>query len=100
MKEPQDPNQSVDMKDTPEDQTGVNSDSVGSRISFLSETVIVNDLHSTQSINLRETLHNIELKFITVALTQANGIVSHAAKNLGLQRTTLVEKMRKFNIKK
>ena len=32
------------------------------------------------------------------ALDESNGVVAHAAKLLGMRRTTLVEKMRKFGI--
>ncbi|MGD9593053.1 MAG: helix-turn-helix domain-containing protein, partial [Candidatus Berkiella sp.] len=34
------------------------------------------------------------------ALDKTNGIVSHAAQKLGMRRTTLIEKMKKFNIAK
>lgn len=48
--------------------------------------------------DLREYLLDIERKLITQALERSQGTVSHAAKLLGLRRTTLVEKMRRFNM--
>ena len=40
----------------------------------------------------------IELELIRAALSQTNGVVAHAAPLLGLRRTTLVEKLRKYGI--
>jgi sigma-54 specific flagellar transcriptional regulator A len=48
--------------------------------------------------DLREYLLDIERKLIIQALERSRGTVSHAAKLLGLRRTTLVEKMRRFNM--
>jgi len=42
----------------------------------------------------------IELDLIRVALAQAGGVVAHAAQLLGLRRTTLVEKLRKYGIER
>ncbi len=48
--------------------------------------------------NLKEHMVDMELNYIQQALRQNKGVVSHAAKQLGLQRTTLVEKMKKYGI--
>lgn len=48
--------------------------------------------------NLKEHIVNLELNYIQQALAHSKGVVSHAAKHLGLQRTTLVEKMKKYGI--
>jgi sigma-54 specific flagellar transcriptional regulator A len=48
--------------------------------------------------DLRLHLLNIEQQLIVQALERSRGTVSHAAKLLGLRRTTLVEKMRRFNM--
>ena len=37
---------------------------------------------------------------IRAALAQAGGVVAHAAPLLGLRRTTLVEKLRKYGIER
>ena len=49
-----------------------------------------------QGIDLKAHLHAIEHGFIRQALERSGGTVAHAARLLGLRRTTLVEKLRKF----
>jgi sigma-54 dependent transcriptional regulator, flagellar regulatory protein len=49
-------------------------------------------------IDLKEYLNELEMGLIRRALDEADGVVAHAAKLLGMRRTTLVEKMRKFGI--
>jgi sigma-54 specific flagellar transcriptional regulator A len=51
-----------------------------------------------QGIDLRTHIANVELELIRAALAQAGGVVAHAAPLLGLRRTTLVEKLRKYGI--
>jgi sigma-54 dependent transcriptional regulator, flagellar regulatory protein len=51
-----------------------------------------------QGIDLRGHMAGIELDLIRAALTQSSGVVAHAAQLLGLRRTTLVEKLRKYGI--
>ncbi len=46
-------------------------------------------------IDLRAIMHEIEGRYIGEALTRSNGVVADAARLLGLQRTTLIEKMRR-----
>jgi sigma-54 specific flagellar transcriptional regulator A len=48
-------------------------------------------------IDLKEHLANLEYGLIKQALDEANGVVAHAAKLLNMRRTTLVEKLRKYN---
>ena len=49
-------------------------------------------------IDLRAHLFAIEHRLITQALQRSGGTVAQAARLLGLRRTTLVEKLRKFGI--
>ena len=49
-------------------------------------------------IDLKQHLTDIETSLIQQALDEAGGVVAHAAKRLKIRRTTLVEKMRKYNI--
>lgn len=49
-------------------------------------------------IDLKTHLADIECSLMTQALEQTDWVVARAAKLLNLQRTTLVEKMRKFEI--
>jgi len=49
-------------------------------------------------LDLRAYLENLERRLITQALESAGGTVAHAARLLGLRRTTLVEKLRKYEL--
>jgi sigma-54 dependent transcriptional regulator, flagellar regulatory protein len=49
-------------------------------------------------IDLRAHVSAIEESLIRQALNRSNGVVAQAARLLGLRRTTLVEKLRKFGI--
>ncbi|MCE7031973.1 sigma-54-dependent Fis family transcriptional regulator [Lysobacter sp. GX 14042] len=49
-------------------------------------------------LDLKSHLADIELELIKQALDEADGVVAHAAPKLGLRRTTLVEKLRKYGI--
>jgi sigma-54 specific flagellar transcriptional regulator A len=51
-------------------------------------------------LDLRPHLADIERSLMTQALMQSEWVVARAAKLLNLQRTTLVEKMRKFEIQR
>lgn len=55
-------------------------------------------LRATPDFNFREHMMRIEMAFIKGALVEMSGSVSGAARVLGLQRTTLIEKMRKYSI--
>jgi sigma-54 specific flagellar transcriptional regulator A len=49
-------------------------------------------------LDLREHLGSIERQLIRSALDQTDGTVAHAARLLNLRRTTLVEKLRKYEL--
>ena len=51
-----------------------------------------------EGINLKDMVSNIEINMIKQALVQSNGVVAKASEILGLRRTTLVEKMKKYGI--
>jgi sigma-54 specific flagellar transcriptional regulator A len=53
-----------------------------------------------EGIDLKEHLSHLELSFIRQALEDAGGVVAHAAKRLGMRRTTLVEKLRKYGLQR
>ncbi len=55
---------------------------------------------SENGMDLREHLTQLECDLIRRALDECDGVVAHAAKLLKMRRTTLVEKMRKFNIQR
>jgi sigma-54 specific flagellar transcriptional regulator A len=51
-------------------------------------------------LDLKEHLSNLEVGYIRQALDDANGVVAQAAKRLGMRRTTLVEKLRKYGLQR
>ncbi|MGZ8163504.1 MAG: sigma-54 dependent transcriptional regulator [Methylobacter sp.] len=51
-----------------------------------------------QGMDLKEYLNVMEGDLIRQALNECNGVVAHAAKLLNMRRTTLVEKLRKYDL--
>ncbi len=51
-----------------------------------------------EGFDLKTYISNVEVKIIEEALENTDGVIAHAAKSLGLRRTTLAEKMRKYDI--
>ncbi|ART79737.1 sigma-54 dependent transcriptional regulator [Oceanisphaera avium] len=55
---------------------------------------------SADGVNLKDMLANIEMDMISQSLEVNDGVVARAAEHLGMRRTTLVEKMKKYGITK
>ncbi|MEF1228568.1 helix-turn-helix domain-containing protein, partial [Vibrio fortis] len=53
-----------------------------------------------EGVNLKELLADLEVNMINQALEAQGGVVARAADMLGMRRTTLVEKMRKYNLQR
>lgn len=53
-----------------------------------------------QGIDLKEYLNDLEIDLIKQALNECSGVVAHAAKRLNMRRTTLVEKLRKYDLQR
>ena len=51
-----------------------------------------------EGIDLKSYISDIEVSLIQDALDKSGGVIAHAAQLLGLRRTTLAEKMRKYQI--
>jgi len=51
-------------------------------------------------IDLKQVMVDIEKSYISDALKKTNGVVSHAAQLLSIRRTTLVEKIKKYQLAK
>lgn len=51
-------------------------------------------------VDLKKQMADIEVQYIREALELSDGVVAQAAKLLGLRRTTLVEKLRKYGIRR
>jgi sigma-54 specific flagellar transcriptional regulator A len=58
----------------------------------------MNQLAHGQPVALRDMLAGIERRYIQEALALSGGVVADAARLLSLQRTTLIEKMRKYEM--
>jgi sigma-54 specific flagellar transcriptional regulator A len=58
------------------------------------------DVLPEAGINLKEYLAELEVSLITQSLAKTEGVVARAAELLGMRRTTLVEKMKKYNLPK
>ena len=54
----------------------------------------------SEGLDLKAHLERIEVRLISQALRRANGVIAHAATTLGLRRTTLVEKLRKYGLQR
>lgn len=53
-----------------------------------------------EGVNLKDLLAELEIDMIRQALEQQDNVVARAAEMLGIRRTTLVEKMRKYGMTK
>ncbi|MGX9417229.1 sigma-54 dependent transcriptional regulator [Vibrio sp. RC27] len=53
-----------------------------------------------EGVNLKELLAELEVNLINQALDAQDGVVARAADMLGMRRTTLVEKMKKYNMQR
>ena len=62
--------------------------------------MVKNNALSEDNFNLKEYLYQIEFSLINQALARTDWVVFNAAKMLGLQRTTLIEKMKKYKLSK
>lgn len=62
-------------------------------------TPLGNDL-PPEGLNLKEMLAELEVEMIRQALDAQSSVVARAADMLGMRRTTLVEKMRKYGLSK
>ncbi|WP_448213171.1 sigma-54 dependent transcriptional regulator [Colwellia sp. MEBiC06753] len=58
------------------------------------------DILPDEGINLKEYLADLEISLINQAIERHDGVVARAAELLGMRRTTLVEKMKKYNLNK
>jgi len=66
-----------------------------SEIAITPKNLMINE----DGMDLKEHLANLEVQLIKQALEKTEGVVAHAAKLLKMRRTTLVEKLKKYNIK-
>jgi sigma-54 specific flagellar transcriptional regulator A len=92
------PDHKIHVGDLPEKyRMDAATTTAGPKPEQLSELSGVSDSLPQNGIDLKCHLESIERTLINQALGQTRGVVSHAARLLGLRRTTLVEKLRKYD---
>ena len=69
-------------------------------IEQISTNSVTLDLLPADGLNLKEYLADLEVRLINQALDKNDWVVARSAELLGMRRTTLVEKMRKYNLQK
>lgn len=65
---------------------------------YLDEIIMVKSDLDKQNFDLKQHITEIEINLINEALDKAHGIVAVAARILGVRRTTLIEKMKRYQI--
>lgn len=70
------------------------------RSQLMSEVIIAKPSLGMQGFDLKQHLEVIEIELINNALLKTNGVVASSARLLGIRRTTLIEKMKKYQIVK
>lgn len=75
-------------------QQGINGN--GANFVNLNDTPLLPE----QGIDLREYINSLEMSLIQQALNDCGGVVARAADRLQVRRTTLVEKMRKYDMQR
>lgn len=87
------PEKRPDIQIEEETKQGVTSENVVEDNVTLSDSLL-----PEQGMDLKEYLSELEVNLIQQALKECGGVVAHAAKLLNMRRTTLVEKLRKYEI--
>ena len=109
------PNSSVDSFQLPDklrNKAKINGPEADEEINFLEQLQDSQPFEENQGamhvygqlpesgFDLKSYVADTEIHYIREALEASNGVVAQAAKLLGLRRTTLVEKLRKYGIQK
>ena len=102
------PDAEVKVTDLPErfqlnqvqEQSDNEPDSESQEDTATSESAQRLDLLPEEGINLKQHLEKIERSLIEQALLRSDQVVARAAESLGVRRTTLVEKMRKYGMQR
>ena len=84
------------LENLQEQAISVNADrsATGSQVEFNHSSL----LKQSPDFNLKDFMNTTEIALIEAALDQANGSAPEAARILGVRRTTLIEKLRKFGM--
>ncbi|TMM44949.1 sigma-54 dependent transcriptional regulator [Colwellia ponticola] len=85
-----------DEDDDVEAEESLSGESASHHIQSASEA----NLLPNDGLNLKEYLADLEVSLIKQSLSKHDYVVARAAETLGMRRTTLVEKMRKYDLQK
>ncbi len=88
-----------DYDDSEDTETDVDASSFDSEPCNETSKLSVSTLPA-QGLNLKEHLADLEVSLINQSLIKHDYVVARAAETLGMRRTTLVEKMRKYDLHK
>ncbi|MBL6999862.1 MAG: sigma-54-dependent Fis family transcriptional regulator [Gammaproteobacteria bacterium] len=97
------PHNVVDAKDLPEKYINADIDlhvPAAQCQSYAIETAVDVFQLPAEGIDMKKHLNDIEISLIEQALNETNNVVARAANLLNMRRTTLVEKMRKYEIER
>ncbi|OKY24693.1 sigma-54 dependent transcriptional regulator [Thalassotalea sp. PP2-459] len=86
--------------DTDTDDENINDDSFMAGFEEQSSSTVQVDKLPADGLHLKEYLADLEVSLITQSLDKNDWVVARSAELLGMRRTTLVEKMRKYNLQK
>ncbi|MBD2860072.1 sigma-54-dependent Fis family transcriptional regulator [Spongiibacter sp. KMU-158] len=89
----------VELADLPEKyRQGIEIDLPVNEPTKLVSSVANIEILPEQGFDMKQRIIELEIGWIQQALEQCGGVVTRAAELLGLRRTTLIEKMRKYGI--
>lgn len=90
----------AELPDEPVPPSGSDDQAEAAELNHPASGVPARTTLPAEGMDLRSHIADVELELIRAALEQADGVVAHAAPLLGLRRTTLVEKLRKYGIER
>lgn len=95
------PDQEISVSDLPQKYRANNGSDVAGQAAYEQVGSALNiSLLPDEGLDLKETISEIEISLIRQALEKSGGVTAQAAKLLNLRRTTLVEKMKKYELHK
>ncbi len=94
------PDGTIDVNDLPSQYQAAKAPSVVAASHSPQGSALPLPVLPTDGMDLKEYLNNVEYGLIMQALTRTGGVVAHAANLLKLRRTTLVEKLYKYGVRR
>ncbi|MEL7296428.1 MAG: sigma-54 dependent transcriptional regulator [Pseudomonadota bacterium] len=92
------PHGCIQLEDLPSEISGIEpATMVAATTAAVTESLAMIDL-PPDGVDLKAHIAGVERELIAEALGQTDGVVARAAKLLGLQRTTLVEKIKRYDL--